>query len=525
LTLPATGDIEVVAVINGSVQDLNGLPVPKAEITAKLLRTGADGYLQTATATVGGSFRVVLGRPGTYNIYVAAEGYVSPSPKYLFIASPKSSVEAPFYNVTFTLSLPARITGRLVDEDSGRAVVGQAVHLLSAKRLQGTLPLAVVASATTTSFGVFKIEKILPGDYFLQVQPSKTESIIQGGRYNAGERTSDYPRRYLPTDVNPQYAVPLRIASREEIDVGTMKVKRRRLFRIYATTDFRSCSGELSSVLLIQQNDNSSEDRARAVLPCNSPFVVKHLGPGTYHLAAWIQGRDQTERELAEAPIIISDQDVEVTARGVTPQHLLGKVQLPASAPSSLLNSLKVWLWPSRYVTYGAGAPVKIDARGNFSFPVLQRGGGTLMVIGLEPPFYVKDVFYNGAIMPGGVLSVDSDAPNHNVEVIIADRPATLSGVVLERGKSVPDSNVLISPWPLVSKDGYPQFVSCTSDSSGHFVKSGVVPGVYHVVAVGPLARQQMERSEYAIAAISGGATIELNEGATRSISLDLSSW
>jgi hypothetical protein len=143
----------------------------------------------------------------------------------------------------------------------------------------------------------------------------------------------------------------------------------------------------------------------------------------------------------------------------------------------------------------------------------------------LKQPYYLKQVSYNGSQLPGTIVTLDPHAPDHHIEVTVSDRPGTVEGIVTVKGDTAPGTRVLVGHWPSVLKNGYPVFVSCRADEKGHYSQSGLSPGVYRVAAVSDSARWRIERREDAMGILSAGKEVELAEGTTRSLDLELSAW
>ncbi len=97
--------------------------------------------------------------------------------------------------------------------------------------------------------------------------------------------------------------------------------------------------------------------------------------------------------------------------------------------------------------------------------------------------------------------------------------------MVTIKGDAAPGTRVLVSRWPFVLKGKYPVFVSCRGDEKGHYSQSGLSPGVYRVAAVSDSARWRIERREDAMQILSAGKEVEIAEGTTRSLDLEVNAW
>lgn len=523
LSQPPEATSRVRARIQGAVRDSNGSPVSRAEVTAKRVR-GDEAY--RAFTDTGGNFSLSVEHSGIYNVYVAGEGLVPPSSweRYPRVIEVSAGANSKVYRTEFTLHRPSTITGRLLDADAGGPVRAQPVALLTGKRFEGRMTLMQSAVTQTDSKGVFVINDVPPGDYYLQIQPSVTERISPGaaeGPHDA-PRVYGYARAYIPAHIDPEHAVPMRVGSGFH-DLGTTKIQRQALFRIHATPELKSCSGENATVILQQRYGSSVVVRARAILPCNSPLRIDNLSPGSYHLAMWGLRRSQFEQEIAQAPVVIVDASIEVLLSAFTPRQMRGRVHLPASAQDGVLRNMRVWLWSLGDLRFGADEPVPVDAKGTFMFPILQAGEGRLMVTGLERPFYVREIVYNGTRLVAPILSIDPTAPTHDVELFVSDRPTMIEGVVRDKDhNNLPRMHVLITPWPFVLRRGYPEILPCRSDAQGRFAMPNLIPGSYRAIAVDDFGLSQIQHFESALAAFTNARPIDVQEGTTRAVSLEI---
>jgi hypothetical protein len=523
--------------VEGSVQDPHGAVIMGAQVTAKRVGSG-EGGIQNTVSDNNGAFTFVLTQPGTYNLHATADGFVEPS---LFdgyrglvgVTEADGGTEPTVRRVKLLLHRPAVVRGRLVEVEnaSRRAVAGQTVQMAATRYSEGQISLAPAnATAVTDAGGVFVIGNVPPGDYFLHIPPTVSESIMAKPTKKTAkeiDRPRGYRRTYWPDAAESGSAAPIKIDSGADLDLGEIEMKKGPFFRISGTVEFGQCpDGEMFALALVQEYGRSFIGRAGTSLPCRTPFVIHNVSPGSYQLQAWIQGGSLMDRENARMPVVVADEDVQLTLPAGPPHHLQGKIELPESFPPDRRSELKVVIRPVGKMPFlEESIPVLVDQQGSFVVPMSQPGESELALQGLKLPFYVKQVSYNGTRLPGTILALDPYTPKHSIEVTISDRPATVEGSVTVKGDPAPGTRVLVSRWPLVLKGGYPVFVSCRTDGKGHFKQSGLAPGVYRVAAVSDSARWRIERREDAVQVLSAGTEVEISEGATGTLNLEINAW
>ena len=446
-----------------------------------------------------------------------------------YLASAQEISEATVRRVKLLLHRPAVVRGRLVEaeNDARRAVAGQAVQMAVTRYHEGQLSLAPAhATAVTDTRGGFVLRNVPPGDYYLHIPPSLAESVTVKPANNT-DRPYGYRRTYWPEDTQPGHARPIQVDSGAELDLGEIALKKGPFFRITGTVNFTKCLEEERFVFaLLQEYGRSFIGRVGNSLPCHTPLVIHNVSPGNYQLQAWMQGGSLMEREIARMPVVVTDGDVQVTLQAGPPHRLQGKIELPESFPQDRRPELKVVIRPAVGMPFLEEAiPAPVDQHGGFVVPMSQPGESELVLQGLKLPFHVKQVTYNGSRLPGTILALDPYAPKHNIEVTLSDRPASVEGTVTVKGDPAPGIRVLVSRWPFVLKGGYPVFVSCRTDGKGRFKQSGLAPGVYRVAAVSDSARPRIERREDAVQVLSAGTEIEMAEGATQTLNLEVNAW
>ena len=175
--------------------------------------------------------------------------------------------------------------------------------------------------------------------------------------------------------------------------------------------------------------------------------------------------------------ITTSNLDVALT---VAPdQDIYGRVIAAEGATLPPLDTLKIELKPANDMLrlYRIPAPSTV-ADGRFLFKNVGWLRHQVVVRGLGSQYYVKEVRNDGRVAPDGVITLSQGA---QLEIVIDDRSAVLSGSVTEDGRPVSQPIVYLTRWPMSSLN---PIVDTTGDNQGRFQITGLAPGEYRVLAV-----------------------------------------
>jgi len=524
--------------VEGAVQDPYGTAVVGAQVTCKKSGARKDEFLKTVS-DYSGAFTFDLTEPGSYNIDATADGYVEPNAilegyrGLVRVAKVQEGGKPTVRRVRLLLYKEAVVRGRLVEveNDVKKPVVKQTVGMVVTRFYEGQLTLSsLVASAVTDSKGAFVIEKLPPGDYYVQVAPTANEAAKAGTAekpVKVAERPRVYRRTYWPENAASVYGRPFRVDSGADVNVGDILIRKGPFFRISGTVEFSNCrEGEKYALMLTQEFGQSHQGRAAISLPCQTPFVIENVSPGSYQLLAWIQGRPVLDRQNALTDMMVQDRDVELALQARQPQRLSGKVEFPENFPREQRAEMRVMFKPTGRTPFdGEGTPVPVEKEGSFVWTATQLDEIEIRVQGLQPPFFVRKITYNGSPAAGPIVALDPHGIDHHIQIAVSDRPGTVEGLVTVSGKAAPGMRVLVSRWPFVFKRGYPVFETCRVDEEGRYRQTGLAPGVYRLAAIGDSALRRIHRREDAMEILSAGKEVEIAEGTTRSLDLEVSAW
>jgi hypothetical protein len=216
-------------------------------------------------------------------------------------------------------------------------------------------------------------------------------------------------------------------------------------------------------------------------IPCTNDFLVRNLRPGTYSFQ--LQKDTPAPAKWALASVDISSKNIEVVLTLEPEAQIVGRVVAADGVILPPLDKTKV-------STRSAGSgpsPATPDTEGKFVLTNLKFPQHQIIVAGLTKDYYVKEIRLGGAPVPDATVTLSPGAVNQ-VEILIDDKPETISGTVTDGDKPAARAEVRLYPKAPPSPD-LPLEYSASSvrtDREGKFQINGLTPGEYRIVAWQP---------------------------------------
>jgi carboxypeptidase family protein len=510
------------------------LGVAGAEVTLYEFVRDADNTriaFATASTDLGGAFQFRPLRVGDYYVEVRKPGYVS---SYSFNGAATHVQEStgtllslsrdrPSQDVRLSLMRPGELTGRVIDED-GNPAAGVRVDVLT----PGASILSSGAVASTGKDGTFTATRLRPGEYLVRVS-SRSSGMATAVQRFSEEDAKVVDQRlatsYLPGVFDEQSAYPVLVSPGSTINVGTITAVEVPSYRVRVSVPGDCGPDDRSEFFVFDASGTSMPfvnspsffslsftSLSSTGFSCKD-FLVQDLQHGSYQFAL------RNTHGWAVAPVDITTSNLHI-ALTITPDaDVYGRVIAADGASLPPLDKVKIELKPANDMLrpYRGPAPSTV-AEGRFLFKNVGWLRHQVVVHGLGSPYYVKEVRNDGRVAPDGVVTLSQGS---QVEIVIDNQPAVLSGSVTEGGKPVSQPMVYLTKWPMSSLN---PIVDTTGDNEGRFQVAGLAPGEYRVLAVlsAPLADGLELRKDILPRLWNRAEKLTLRRGGSQTLALKL---
>jgi hypothetical protein len=451
-----------------------------------------------------GSFRFAVTEPGHYRVNVRKEGYSAAGSILDGVTSGITiSLDQahPKRDLGFQLARPVQLSGVVVNRDTLEPLQSHPVHAHGYAYQRGRVTLLPGATGFTDSQGRFTLAGISPGDYVISLGPGmhsaaelqRSAELRASGqdrlltKFTDSDLSAvdlDYDWTYFPGGAGLEEALPLKVGSGAELDLGRLQIRKTTMYRARVDIPAATCLQNESVSVNLRRLSNPWTGTTIGRPPCGGGFLIRGLPPGAYRLELSAAGANATS-EFA-----ISDRNIAVTVpleRGVM---LEGKVRTEGSTALDL-SQIALLLKPLTWVV--TKAPARLDADGRFRVEGVTLREYQLLINGIPASHCLRGVIYNGTRLNGDVLPLNPYALEHKVELVVDDQAATVTGTVLDGDRPVATPWVVLSPWA-PQTDVYAAVLSMAGDEDGRFRFAGLPPGDYRIVAVPAQARRELER-------------------------------
>jgi protocatechuate 3,4-dioxygenase beta subunit len=478
-----------------------GMPIGLADIQSALDKVGGATPPSTTTDSLG-RFIFTNVAAGRYTIRVERNGYFGTS---ILGASPMAltnAVVAAGQTISVPVSMtPTAVISGHVRDSAGRPMSNVDVQAYRVFYVSGLPLLDPVASKPTDDLGEYRLIWVLPGEYYLAVNPRPPSAATIAARNPQDVAT------FFPQATDTASAVPVAVRAGEEtssIDIG---VRRIRPFHILGTVNsyvppppispdaqgvfavINQVQNNLATLFIVPRSTTSADNgdlnsvASVSLNGSNAQFDIPNILPGSYDIFARVNDKDSPAFGHIEVDVVNQDvTGLKVDVR--SPVVVAGS--LTVSTPDRNLpsmDSLRVTLEPSGSLTkmgFGVrGGPIgarlsPISKDGTYSIRGVPPGHYRLRVTGIAGGFYVDSIRQNGTSVFDSGFDVGVESPTP-IQIVVKSGAGTVEGVA-QPGASValiPDNH----------RQTYSLYSGATADASGAFTMRGVAPGEYKMFA------------------------------------------
>ncbi len=512
LTLLGAAQGDLPTAVEGKVLDsATRLPVPGAHvILARTEKSGtlADPGLYDTKPSAGdpdpaadrlavltgndGVFRFAIQAPARFALFVDAPGYVRTQAG---MTSYQLKPGVPIADISIRLTHELSISGRVVDDETGKPVPGLAV-LAYRYRSSGRPGVPNGGMANTDENGSFVLDRMDPGDYWLEVRYPLRARIgkpkpVEDFRH-AGQKT--YASTWYPGVARAEESAPVRVVEGVVIEGLELKVARRRTAAIRGRV-LGDISGEASLMLTSigrRANARAFMVAATGKVGVGDEFEIEHLAPGLYSLMADLPGRTPAQRRWATMTFDVDEENqdgldlhlrpaipirghVRIRDREVRPDNPV----LPFEDMRVGLQHLTGW------GIMGESGPALVNSKdGSFAFDYVIADSYRISLT--NPQGYaVHEVRYNKALQPHGVFTIDSQTDTQELDITLAPANASVLATATDGSRPTAGATVLLVPDP-VEEDAIELGTGlrkAQADGDGHATIDGLLPGKYRLTA------------------------------------------
>jgi len=498
-------ETELRAEIKGTVIEAGTLQ-PVSGATVFLFRIPAPaaiangGAFETSVTGTRGDFRFTPKEFGIYNVGAKKDGYISTDGPWITgpgsVASASITKERPTREVQLVVARPGVVSGHVVDDETREPIADLSVLIWQTLYLDGRKRLIPASEVKTAADGAFVSKALRPGEYLARVSPriSGLDRLLkQFSKEDLEALDTDYEPAYWPGGRDLMSAFPVSVISNGSVNLGQLRLRRIPLYRVRVTLPEGSCEPP-EEVMIMISNDGEALD-GLGTIPCAKDFLLRGLAPGTYRLESALPERSQETRRRGSLTFQVVNKNLDLVLSLVGGVDIAGTIITAEGAVKLPVQDMKVYIRPIGGLPWADERPIAPDAEGRFRLVNTQLRDHRVSITGVPSGYYVKEVRYNGADA-GKVLRLNTDAQIHSLEIVVDDKPATLTGKVTIHDKAVNAPYVVAMRWPVNSSDSLWPLTRASGDADGRFQFTGLGPGDYRFFAVSATAKEKLEEPD-----------------------------
>jgi hypothetical protein len=334
----------------------------------------------------------------------------------------------------------------------------------------------------------------------------------------------DYEQIYWPGGATLDTVLPIRVDSGAVINAGTIVLRRIPYYRLRVLLPAATCApGDRLSVGVAE---GPWKYTGLGLIPCDEDFWVRGFAPGAYKLEIVTEGRSRGSRVRGAAAFDIQKENRSAQIALVRGVDVDGQVTTVEGAWKMPLDTMKIFIDPVEAGLYADEGPVSPDESGKFKIVNAMPAEHRLKISGVPSSHYVKEVRYNGIALRGNMrrlkLVLEPSAVSHSLEIVVDDKPATITGSVTDRDRAVAEPSVVLVPWPLSSAEAAWPVLKAAGDEDGKFKLTGLAPGEYRIVAVSPAMQEKLSEPGALQRLLVSAKAVELGPGALHTVPIEL---
>ncbi|HEY3441580.1 MAG TPA: carboxypeptidase-like regulatory domain-containing protein [Paludibaculum sp.] len=496
-------------------------PVRRVQVMAYPRRTSAGpattmGQPQSFTATTDAEGKFTIGNlePGDYFLNIQKQGFTV-ARRSTFASSMQIKVGEgeTVKGLRYALLPQAVIAGKVLD-DEGEPVQGAHVQALAQQAMRGRKSwLPTAQGVQTNDRGEFRLANLLPGKVILQVSAAY-QSMMTQEQARPGQPAMGFADTFYPGVTEPARAMQVELTAGAELTGYDVQLKKVPVHRVrgkvlaadgspakefYVSLSSREEPGGGMGVMGVSRAPRSFTRKE------DGTFEVGGVPQGAYLAVVNVMNRaNPTERQVATAPVDVSDRDVEdLTLQLSLPITLTGSVVLDGALPTGekpAPGNVSIQLAPAdtgMLMFAGGAMPGRPKDDGTFSLQISAPGKYRFFVNGgMGQATYLASIRAGGEEYIAKEIDLSGAAPGA-VKIVYRTDGGKVFGTV-ERGEDQtggPVMAVVLSKDPAL-RTGPAGRQIAQVNQNGAFEMSNLRPGEYLALALASADIQQLEDEE-----------------------------
>ena len=419
------------------VDDRSGRPIAKAVVSL----SSSDGQ-KVAVTGPDGRYELRGLAPGTYQVYMRADGYVEGQYGQRQPEEAGRGVEVVGARLTRAINVRLRRAGAIggrIFSRSGEGFPRVEIQLVTEGYGGGH-------AAQTDDEGMFRVGDLPPGRYYVRAHTGRTNQPSGTGPDEV------YAPTFFPNATRIEDALPIFVSAGQEVAGVDFALVTVATFTV--TGSVVGTTGRLGdqAAVMFHREGAFSLNPPVPVSP-DGRFSISDLLPGDYVLRALDPANPHPGR-AQEGTRVSVDQDVSdlllLLPRGAQiAGRIMGDRARPLGFdPSTLRLAIEMRPGDGRTMTSGGTAATRPDRDGTFVIDGV--GGPTILrVEGLPPGWSVKAIRLDGTDITYDATDF-GEGQRRQVEIVLTDEviptTAVFGSVTDDRGRAVSDYAVVIFP-------------------------------------------------------------------------------
>ena len=488
---------------------------------------GAEVWLSNPSRTTysddSGAFTIQLDKLGPYRVAADRDGYFvsgarTPARNYREVSLTEAN---PVADVRLYLVRPGTLTGNAVDAETGLPIANLRVAAAFATEIGGVRAFGGFPG-TTDAEGRFAIANLAPGNYVAEVPPQadpKKRLLTEFTAKDLEAVDSDVEHTFWPGGHGENSAIPIPLASGATIDAGLLRVGKVDYYRVHLRIPASACAPD-DTLTVFETTVHLT--KSIGSVPCGKDLLITGFRPGSYLLVLVLNMRQREKRQTASVPFVIHDKNLDLLASLTPGVEVTGSFIAADGAKLPDLSKLDFSLQPLESF---ADSPTSAtpDADGKFRLTGVAPGAQRVQLSGLGADYDVKENRYNSVALEGDILPLNQSAMTHSVTVVIDDKPAAITGVVMDGEKPLAHPYLILKKWPPPAGQVFNLGrLTTTGDDQGRFQFAGLTPGEYRLVALHSVDDDTYRGPNVLERAMAAANKIELGAAGRQNLTLNV---